>query len=151
MEVSTAIDINAKPQQVWAAISNIEQAAEMISAIKSITVLEQPTTGIVGLKWSETRVMFGKEATEVMWITEAQEPNYYQTCAQSHGSIYISRLTIDSTPEGSRLTFSFTGQPQTWLAKILSMLMKPLIRKSMIQALNNDLADIKHFVENIES
>jgi hypothetical protein len=42
---------------------------------------------------------------------------------------------------------SFTGIPKSFFAKILSFLMSPLIKKSIVKALSKDLADIKAYVE----
>lgn len=42
----------------------------MVSGIISLNILHQPEDGLVGLKWEETRKMFGKEASETMWITD---------------------------------------------------------------------------------
>jgi len=45
----------------------------------AIEVLEKPDAGFVGFKWKETRKMFGKEATEIMWITDSVENEYFST------------------------------------------------------------------------
>ena len=71
--------------------------------------MKSQKNGLVGLKWTETRLMFGKQATETMWITDAEENDYYQTRAESHGSIYISRLEIKDSGDGTELTMSFEG------------------------------------------
>ena len=41
-----------------------------ITNIININILNKPVDGIVGLKWEETRKMFGKEATEVEKLIE---------------------------------------------------------------------------------
>ncbi|MGI9263993.1 MAG: SRPBCC family protein, partial [Gammaproteobacteria bacterium] len=69
MKVSTSIDIASPAENVWAVITDIENCVGRISSILDIEVLEKPETGFVGFKWKETRKMFGKEATEVMWVT----------------------------------------------------------------------------------
>lgn len=42
---------------------------------------------------------------------------------------------------------SFTDQPASFWTKLMSTLMTPLIKKSMLSMLANDLSDIKKFVE----
>ena len=91
--------------------------------------------------------MFGKTAMETMWISDAIDNEYYVTRAESHGSIYITRLVLTDSDNGTLLTMSFTGTPQTAVAKILSFLMAPLITKSIKKALFQDLRDIKAFTE----
>ena len=148
MKMSLSTDIVASPQDVWKTIADIEGSADTIRAIEMIEVLE-PATGpsITGLKWRETRTMFGKEATEVMWITEAIEPSHYVTRAESHGSIYETRLSIDTTEDGCVLTMSFEGTPQTFGAKVMWALTGWMAKGAMRKALTADLADIKSAAE----
>jgi len=148
MEFKTDIQINAGKEKVWSVISNIENATDNIEAIQSIEVLEQPTNGMVGLKWKETRTMFGKEATEIMWITEASENEYYQTRAESHGAIYISKLWIEENEKGSRLNMSFNGTPVTFGAKFMSAVMGWMFKNATVKALKKDLEDIKKVAES---
>ena len=63
MIVEAQVTINGSKAAIWAAITNIENASETISGIENIEVLEQPATGLVGLKLRETRMLFGKPAT----------------------------------------------------------------------------------------
>ncbi len=148
MNVTVNIKINKSKESVWKAITDIENCQQMISGIIKLKVLNKPTEGIDGLKWEETREMFGKEATETMWITDSMENEYYTTRAESHGSIYDTKLSLMDSGDGSLLTMSFTGNAHTMVSKILSFIMGPLLKKSMVKALNKDLEDIKAFVEN---
>lgn len=63
MKVQEAITIPATKEQIWRVISDIRHAHEHISAIKRLVIIEQPKEGLKGLKWQETRSMFGKDAT----------------------------------------------------------------------------------------
>jgi hypothetical protein len=47
----------------------------VISSILKITILNKPANDLVGLKWEETREMFGKEAMETIWITDSVDNN----------------------------------------------------------------------------
>src|SRR4051812_40642248 len=60
MIVEAQVTISGSRAAIWAAITNIENASEFISGIKSIEVVEKPANGLVGLKWRETRMLFGK-------------------------------------------------------------------------------------------
>ncbi|WP_320825420.1 SRPBCC family protein [Reinekea sp.] len=158
MHTSVSIDIAQPKEVVWQAICDIEHANNMISAILAIEVLHRPKAGIIGLKWRETRKMFGKEATEVMWITEAEENQYYSTRAENHGAVYISRLALaeipappsGATPESgsiTQLTMSFNTESPTRLGKILTTCMGFLMNSSMKKMLYQDLEDIKKHLE----
>jgi carbon monoxide dehydrogenase subunit G len=147
MIVTVEIAINKPKESVWNAITDIENCQSMISSIIKINVLHKPSAGLIGLKWEETREMFGKEAMETMWITDSVVNEYYCTRAESHGSVYITRLSLKDSGDTTLLTMSFNAIAQTGIAKILSLLMGPLIRKSIKKALIKDLQDIKAFVE----
>lgn len=148
MEIKTQTLINASKEKVWQVISNIENAKDNISAIQNIEVLEKPENGLIGLKWVETRIMFGKSATETMWITHAEENQYYQTRAESHGAIYISKLSLEEKENQTELTMSFKGEAQTTGAKIMSAVMGWMVKGSMVKAVKKDLEDIKSIAEN---
>lgn len=92
--------------------------------------------------------MFGKEATETLWITDYIENEYYQTRAESHGSIYISRLSIERLGENTKLTMSFCAEAKTFFVKIFSLCMGFMIKGSMKKALIKDLSDIKTHLES---
>ncbi len=148
MEFKTQIQIKASKEKVWAIISDIENSKENISAIESIEILAPPTEGLLGLKWKETRTMFGKQATEIMWITESVTHQHYQTRAESHGAIYISRLWIDETANGTTLNMSFNGTPVTLGAKFMSAVLGWMFKNATKKALQKDLEDIKKAAEH---
>ena len=148
MRVEASVCIDGTKEQIWRAISDIENSAGRISGIEQIDILERPTSGLVGLKWRETRTMFGQEATEVMWITAAEENAFYETRAESHGAIYQSRLQIDEQDGKNCLTMGFEGEPQGFVAKVVSAVTGPLVKGSTQKALQADLEDIKAAVES---
>ncbi len=147
MQVHVHIDISKPKEVVWAAITQLENAERMISAITDLKVLNQPQDTLVGLKWQETREMFGQKSTETMWVTESVENKYYCTRAESHGSVYITKLVLSSIDENTKLTMSFSAQAQSWGVKIMAACMGVLIKGSMKKALYKDLLDIKNFLE----
>jgi hypothetical protein len=61
--VDVQITINASKASVWATITDIENAAKTVSGIDDIEIVEKPANGLVGLRWRETRMLFGKPAT----------------------------------------------------------------------------------------
>ena len=69
MIVEAQVTINGSKEAVWAAITDIENAAAIISGIKKIEILEKPASGLVGLRWRETRILFGDSATVEKWIS----------------------------------------------------------------------------------
>jgi hypothetical protein len=147
MNLSLSIDIQASRERVWQVISGIENAVNVISGIEKLEILEQPAEGLVGLKWEETRTLFGKTATEIMWITEAEENSSYQTRAESHGAVYITRLSLDENNGISTYTMRFSGEPQTFGGKVMMKLMGWMFVKATRDCLQKDLDDIKAYAE----
>jgi carbon monoxide dehydrogenase subunit G len=148
MNIEVQVDINGTKEEVWKVITDIENSTETIRGIEKIEVLEKPADSFVGLKWRETRTMFGKTATEVMWITDAEENKSYKTRAESHGAVYVTKFDLSEEGKNVRLTMNFEGTPQTFGAKIMSALMGGMMKKSTEEALMQDLMDIKAKVED---
>ena len=148
MELSVFVEIEKPLEDVWKAITDFKNCSNYIESIIKLEIIDEPKDTLIGFKWKETRVMFGKEATETMWITDYVENEYYQTRAESHGSIYISRLSIELVENYTKLTMSFSAEAQTFFVKIFSMCMGFVIKGSMKKALIKDLNDIKTHIES---
>lgn len=148
MKISVEVDIFAPKGKVWDAITNIGQSADMISGIVALEILHQPEEGLIGLKWTETRKMFGKEATETMWITDSKDLMYYRTRAENHGAVYISELSVAEADNATRLSHSFSIASDSMVSKLLTSVMGVLMKRSMKKLLLRDVNDIKEFVES---
>lgn len=148
MQLEMQVPVNATKAAIWKTITNIENAASTIEGIELVEILEKPEDGLVGLKWRETRTLFGKTATEVMWITEAETDHYYKTRAESHGAIYISMMSIVEEAGQVFLKMSFNSAAQTIGAKIMAVLLGRMMKNATKKALLKDLDDIKKNVES---
>lgn len=147
MIVEAQVTINASRAATWAAITDIENAPAIISGIESIEVVEKPANGLVGLRWRETRMLFGKPATAEKWITDAAENEFYKTRAEDNGFVFLSTTRISESSGGVTLTSSHDSQPQGIVARCLSVPMMFLFRGVAKKALLQDLNDIKSAVE----
>jgi len=94
MIVEAQVTINGSKAAIWAVITNIANASETISGIENIEVLEKPANGLVGLRWRETRMLFGKPATAEKWITDAAENEFYTTRAEDGGFVFVSTIAF---------------------------------------------------------
>jgi len=149
--VEARVTIHGSKAAIWAAITDIEHASETISGIEKIEVLERPANGLVGLKWRETRMLFGKPATVAKWITDAAENEFYTTRAEDGGFVFLTtkRLLENSISEqggGITLTESHESRPQSIAARLsvpMLFLFKGVVKKALLQ----DLDDIKTAVE----
>jgi hypothetical protein len=146
MIVEAQVTIDGSKAAIWAAITNIENASETISGIEKIEVVEKPANGLVGLKWRETRMLFGKPAGVDKWITDAAENEFYKTRAEDSGFVFLTTMRISEGSGGMTLTSSHETKPQGIVARLKStpmFLFKGVIRKAILQ----DLNDIKAAVE----
>jgi hypothetical protein len=147
MKVEAQIKINATKPEVWKAITNIQNADKIISGVEKIEILKEPANGLVGLKWQETRMYFGKPSAIDKWITDAVENNFYKTRAEMDGFVFITTMTISESGNDIFLTSSHETQSQSLITKIKSLPMiffKGILRKAILK----DLTDIKSEVEH---
>ena len=147
MELAVEVNVNAPAEAVWNIITDFENAADNISAIEELEILETPESGLVGTKWKETRTMFGKTATEEMWITEAVDGESYTAAAESHGCRYRSVMSVTPQGDGSVLKMTFGGQAVSFGAKVMMILMGWMMKGASRKAILQDLEDIKKVAE----
>jgi len=146
MLVNVQVTIDGSKNAVWAAITNIENASDIVSGIMKIEILEKPAAGLVGLKWRETRMLFGKPASVDKWITEAVENESYKTKAEDGGFVFETTMRVSENGGDTILTSTHETKPQGFVATLKSLpmfLFKGVIRKAVLQ----DLNDIKAAVE----
>ena len=90
----------------------------------------------VGTRFRETRVMFGKEATEEMWVTEFV-PNRSMTIrADGCGCEYTTVYTFEDRGAATHVRLEMTIRPGTFLAWLmipLGWIMTPFMRKCFAQ------------------
>lgn len=147
MLVETAVTINGSRAAIWAAITDLEHAASMLSGVEQIDILARPATGLVGLRWRETRILFGKPASVDKWITDAVEPEFYSTRAESDGFVFLSTIRLSEGSGGITLTSIHDSQPQTFATRLMSLPMGVFFKGVAQKALLQDLNDIKAAVE----
>lgn len=146
MIVEVHVTINGSKAAVWAATTDIAHFAQLLSGVEKIEILERPVTGLVELKWKETRILFGKSTTVEKWITEATENEFYITRAEDGGFVFLTTNRISGSDGSVTLTGIHETQPQGFAARLKSLQMvffKGVIKKAILQ----DLNDIKAVVE----
>ncbi len=148
MDVEVEITIEAPAGVVWSVATDIEGSPSTISGIEEVEILERPPSGIVGLKWKESRKIGGSKAVETMWITEADEGSYYVAQARSHGAIYRTRIDLSDTADGTILRMAFSAKPVSIVARIFTAVLSPLMKRSIRNAFMKDLQDIKAAAES---
>lgn len=147
MVVDANVKVNGSKATVWAAITDIEHAASMLRGVEKIEIIEKPATGLVGLRWRETRLLFGKPATAEKWITDADNEEFYKTRSESDGFVFLSTTNISEGGDGVTLTTSHASVPQSFVTRLQAIMMGLLFRGVIRRALLQDLHDIKTHVE----
>lgn len=147
MRVSAEVDFRAPREVVWDIVTDIEHAGSRVAAIDQVEILARPAAGLPGLKWRETRTMFGRPAMAVMWVTDVAEGSRFDTRAEEQGMVYTTRTSIEETADGTRLRREFMGVPQTLGAKVMGSIFGVLLKGSMRKALQKDLEDLKAAAE----
>jgi len=144
--MTVGVDVEAPAGRVFPILCDLEGAPERIEGIKKIEVLTDGPFG-VGTRWRETRVMFGKEATEVMEVVAMEPGRSYTVTAGSCGTRYETVMACEPRgADGCRVEFRFGWTPVSLGAKLMSplgFLMKGMLRKCIA----DDLADIKRGAE----
>lgn len=147
MEIVVDININKPIDLVFDTAVDIKNCANYISGINKIEILSDIQHG-KGLMWKETRVLYGKEATEIMEISEFEKNKFYKVIAESHGSKYITLISFKETNEITNIAMKFIIEPQSFFAKIMNFLLGKMIKNSIIKCFKDDLNDIKNYCEN---
>lgn len=147
MIIEAHITISGSKKDIWTTITNIKIAEKIFRGVEKIEILTEPANGLVGLKWRETRMYFGRPTAIDKWITDAIENDFYKTRAEMDGFIFLTTMTIFENGDSIRLTSSHETKSQGVIAKIKSLPMiffGGLLRKAILQ----DLNDIKSAVEH---
>jgi uncharacterized membrane protein len=141
--------IKAPIERVWEVFTDIAGAPEAIDGIDSVDLLTDLPFG-PGFRWRETRTIFGRSATEEMWVTDAQAPAHYEVAASSHGTDYLSTYTFDEVPGGVAVTLVFAGEPRSPVAKGMNLLTGWAAKGSVAKMLRQDLDDLAERCERGE-
>lgn len=140
-EITVTRHVGAPVDRVWAVFTDLEHAPERLSGVKSVEMLSEGSFG-VGTRWRETRVMYGKEASEEMTIAESEPPHRYVATAESHGARYRSVFEFSPAGERTEVRMTFSGEPTTTAMRIVGVVTMPLMRRSVSKALTKDLDDL---------
>ena len=143
MVVEAHVLINGSRVAIWAAITDIEHAATILSGVEKIEVLAKPASGLVGLRWRETRMLRGEPATVEKWITDAAENEYYTTRAEDQGFVFITTGSITEAGGAVTLTSTHESVPQSFAARLMLIPMGLFFRGVIRKAIQQDLNDIK--------
>lgn len=142
--------VNAPAERVFAAYCDFEHASSFVSAITRVEMLT-PGPVRAGTKFRETRVMMGKEATEEMTVAEFDPPRRYALTASSCGTDYTSTFLFTPEGAGTRVSCEFEGRPRTALARVLGVVMMPMMKGMLRKCVSKDMDDVRAHLEGAEA
>ena len=130
-------------------MTNLEGFPDAISGIEDVERLDDGTGFEIGTKWRETRTLFGRTATEDMWVTEFEPGRSYVVEANSHGTEYRTTQSVEPDGDGGCvLSMSFSGNPTGTMAKVMSATIGRFFVSATRKAFEKDLADIASAAED---
>lgn len=147
-EVSVDRAVGAPPERVWEIVTDLERSPEIISGITAVERLDPGEGFGIGTRWRETRIMFGREATEIMEVTELEDGASYAVESAGRGANYRSTVAVEAAEGGSILTMTFTGEPTGTLSKVVATTVGKLFESATRKALIQDMEDIAAAAES---
>ena len=141
---------DAPPPAVFDLLANPRRWPEAMNGVEKTEVVSpaDPPPGPLdaGAVFDETRVIFGRSATERMTVRRCEPPRVIEFTAESHGTRYLTTTEVEPEGDGSRVTLTFGAEPVTFGAKLLSPLAGAML-KACRKAMEKDLAQAKSFLE----
>ena len=128
-------------ERVFERFSDLANAADHVSGITNIEFLTDGPVG-VGTRFKETRVMFGREATEEMTVTDFQPNQAYTIGCESCGCEYRTEFRFHPHGAGTEVEIEMETRALTLFAKILSPLSR-LMAGTVKKCVDQDLEDLK--------
>ncbi len=139
--------VAAPPERIWAVLTDLEHSPDVIGAIEAVE-LHTGSGFDVGTRWTETRTMMGRTATETMEVTAVDPPRSYVVEADSSGTHYRSEFLVVPDGDGTTVTMTFSGQPSGLGGRIVAATLGRLFASATRKALAADLDDIARACEH---
>jgi len=146
MKILASCQIAAPKSKVFETFSDLQNLSKNVTTITKIELLNSEEIG-VGTRFKETRVMFGKESSEIMEITKFEPHDNFREEAESGGMHYISDWSFFETDGYTTVSIEFTGKAVTFTGKIMGILFS-FMSGSMKKAFLSDMEDLKKVLES---
>ena len=141
--------IGAPIEKVWAVATDVGRFPDLIGGVERVELLTDAAFG-EGTRWRETRRMFGREATEEMWVTAVDPGRSYTVEAENHGVRYVSTFAFRATgAEQTEAVLTFGAQPRTKVARVLGTITSAVAARAVAKTLEGDLHDLGTAAETL--
>lgn len=139
LEESIAAPVNL----VFSTFTDVARAAEHVTSITKIEVLDKGPVG-KGTRFRETRVVSGnKQATQEMEITAFDAPRSYTLEGSSLGVHYNTVYRFEGGQRETQMTMTTTSRPMGLWGRITGPLMGWRVASTMKKSMLADHAELK--------
>jgi uncharacterized protein YndB with AHSA1/START domain len=139
--ITASVWIDAVPERVFEIATDFGGCAVWLSGVKETRMLTPGPVG-AGAKFSETREIGGREATDEMTVSAFDPPRSYTLRCKSHGMSFSSVLMFEADRGGTIVSMDMQVRPVSFGAKLMSPMMGMMAGK-MRKHLAQDLHDLK--------
>ena len=142
-------EIAAPVEDVFNLFTDIENAAERVSAIQEIKVMSTGPFNL-GTRWNETREVLGRIDNAQMEITSFERNKAY-TVTHHKGGVRIDTIfTFEPSASGTNVSIEFELNSQGLPPGLLSPL-EWAVGGKVRHALSDDLDDLKQSIEQVSN
>jgi carbon monoxide dehydrogenase subunit G len=145
MNLSFNTQVNATNSKVFQVFTDFQQAAERIDGIEHIEILGDGTVA-AGMKFRETRKMFGKDSTEEMTISEFEQDSRIVISADTCGSHFETEFKFHENGNGTNVEVNVNTVAHSLFAKLMSPV-GFLMAGPMKKMLKSDIRQLKEICE----
>jgi len=139
--------VQAPREVTFDVFSDLNNAARNLDSIESLEIVGGGPVG-KGTRFRETRIMFGKEATEEMEISAYDPPSSYTVTGYSCGVEFNTTFRFEESGDGTKVTMTMVSRNKTVFAKVIGPLMGAMMKKSMTKMMAADNAQLKAVAES---
>ena len=139
--------IEAPPEEVWGALSDIGNLPNRDEPVQKIEFLSPQKSG-AGTRFRETRSMGSRTVETELEITESVPNESIRFVSDAGSTIWdtVYRCHPEGAPSGSstRLEIDMEARPYKLRARLMNLLIMPMVRKGMTK----HLKDLKTYCES---
>ncbi|MEK7756681.1 MAG: SRPBCC family protein [Planctomycetota bacterium] len=143
MQFSTHVSADAT--RTFDVFSDLRSADQRVGGIRKLEVLTDGPVG-KGTRFKETRIMFGREATETMEVSAFEPGKSYTVTCSSCGVAWSTTFRFTPDGGGTRVDLEMVCRPLTFFARLMSPL-GSLMAGSMKKCVEADMADLRKYLE----
>ena len=144
MQLDLSRHVDADLHTVWEVLTDIPSAPRTLSGVLSVEILNTSPYE-PGLRWRETRKMFGIKSTEEMMVQAAEPPHSTTIVAENGGTEYKTVFTVTPDTEGGstlRMRFGAHTAHAPAVSRVAMAVMGRFAERSTRKTMEQDLADI---------